>query len=68
MTARSIPIADWAASRYSPPPSMWTLRQWARNGELYPPPEKCGKHWYISEDAQRVTASGLTLVQRLRSA
>jgi predicted site-specific integrase-resolvase len=61
-------LSEWASRHYTPPPSAWVLRQWARNGEIYPPPERCGRHWYVEEDAQRVTAHGLTLVQRLRAA
>lgn len=28
--AKKIPLADWAAMHYDPPPSAWTLRQWVR--------------------------------------
>ena len=62
-----IPLSDWAARHYNPPPSLFTLRQWARSGEIYPPPEKCGKHWYVEEDAMRLK-SGFTLMQRLKAA
>lgn len=74
-TTKLIPITTWAAARYDPPPSDWTLRRWARDGELWPPPEKVGKEWYVRQDARRVSAqpaddaaahAGLSLVERLQ--
>lgn len=65
-----ITLSEWAARNYSPAPSMFTLRQWARSGSIWPAPEKAGKAWYVDENAKRIDAaasSGLTLVQRLQS-
>ena len=53
--AKKIPLADWAAMHYDPPPSAWTLRQWVRAAQIVPAPEKVGKGYYVSSDAQRVT-------------
>lgn len=55
--AKKIPLADWAALHYDPPPSVWTLRQWVRSGQIVPAPEKVGKGYYVSADAQRITDS-----------
>ena len=75
MTAKSIPVADWAAARYDPPPSAWTLREWCRKGEIWPPAERVGKAWYVASNARRLsapavddaaTAVGLSLVERLQ--
>lgn len=52
---KKIPLADWAARHYDPPPSAWTLRQWVRAGQIVPAPEKVGKGYYVAPDAQRVT-------------
>jgi hypothetical protein len=49
-----IPLLEWARKHYSPPPSLYVLRQWARNGEIVPPPERVGKAWHVREDAQRL--------------
>lgn len=68
MTTKSIPLEAWADARYSPPPSAWTLRRWARDGEIHPMPEKVGRTYYVREDARRLTAAPLSLVERLRSA
>jgi predicted site-specific integrase-resolvase len=61
-------LSEWAARHYTPPPSQWVLRQWARNGEIFPPPERCGRHWYVEESAERLTFSRPTLVQRMKAA
>jgi predicted site-specific integrase-resolvase len=63
-------LTEWAAKHYSPPPSLFTLRRWARDGEIWPPPEKVGKHWMVDEAATRRAhnSTPLDLVQRLQSA
>lgn len=65
---KKITLEAWAAKHYDPPPSAWTLRRWARDGELYPAPEKVGKTYYVRETARRVTAPEGSLVDRLREA
>lgn len=54
---KHIPVTAWAASRYDPPPSLWVLRKWCREGEIYPPPEKVGKDWYVQENARRLSTA-----------
>lgn len=49
-----IPLTEWAARRYNPPPPLFTLRRWARDGEIQPAPEKVGKAYYVAEQAERV--------------
>ena len=58
-------LSAWAATQYSPPPSAWTLRQWARDGDIYPPPEKVGRDWYVDPHARRQTAQRPSLVERM---
>jgi hypothetical protein len=62
-----VPLRDWAARRYDPVPSDFTLRRWARDGEITPAPEKVGKHYYVDERAERVNTSPLTLLDRIRA-
>ena len=64
MTPRKIPLSDWAAQHYSPPPSAHILRRWAREGQIYPPPEKVGQTYYVPESARRQTGAP-SLVDRL---
>ena len=65
-----IPLTDWASKHYAPAPSLFTLRRWARDGEIWPAPEKVGKSWMVEESARRLSSSmpgTLTLVDRLRA-
>ena len=83
MTApKMMPLADWAAARYSRPPSPYVLRKLCRAGAFDPPAEKTGRDWYVREDAVLIVAEPsandaqqdqqpaprLTLVQQLRQA
>lgn len=64
-------LLDWAARNYSPPPSLWTLRKWARDGEISPAPEKVGRDYYVEESARRLVGgqpARLSLVDRLKAA
>jgi len=51
---KKIPLTEWAARRYEPPPPLFTLRRWARDGEIQPAPELAGKAYYVLETAERV--------------
>lgn len=63
-----IPLRDWAAKRYSPVPSDFTLRRWARDGEIIPVPEKVGKFYYCDEHAERLGSDAPSLVDRIKQA
>jgi hypothetical protein len=62
-----IPLRDWAAKRYSPIPPDFTLRRWARDGEIVPAPEKVGKFYYVDERAERLNTAPSTLLDRIRA-
>ncbi len=71
-----VTLTAWAAARYDPVPSLWTLRRWAREHELHPAPELVGKTYYVEENARRLTAPPSaapspapkpTLVERLKA-
>lgn len=71
MASPKILLAEWAKLRYDPPPSDWTLRRWARDGELHPPPEKVGRNYYVDPATRRITdyvPAGGRLVDRLGAA
>ncbi|HEY3982470.1 excisionase [Cedecea sp.] len=45
-------LEEWSKRIYSDtPPTLPTLQRWARNGNIYPPPEKHGKQYRVREDA-----------------
>lgn len=54
IVTKKILLTQWADARYDPAPPLFTLRRWARNGEIQPPPEKVGKAYYVRADAERV--------------
>jgi hypothetical protein len=58
-------LEAWAAARYDPPPSLWVLRRWVRDGEIYPPAELVGRTYYVEHNARRTTEAR-SLVERLR--
>ncbi len=60
-----IPLTEWAARNYDPAPSAWVLRKWVREGQIYPPPERVGCGYYVSETARRQVAGRLSLVERI---
>lgn len=64
-----IPLHDWAARQYDPPPSAFTLRRWAREGLICPMPEKVGKSYYVEESARVLTKNGAgSLIDRIMAA
>jgi hypothetical protein len=60
-----IPLLEWGARRYGSLASEYTLRQWAKSGEIYPPPQKVGNRWAVLPTAQRIVDGRLPLVSRL---
>lgn len=47
-----ITLRTWAKRRYPDnPPAIVTLRRWARNGNIYPPPELEGREYRVDPDA-----------------
>lgn len=60
-------LTEWGEARFSPPPSLWTLRQMARRGKIQPRPVKIGKAYYVHPDAQPVDPNRApTIVERLQ--
>jgi len=58
-------LTTWAAKQYDPAPPIYTLRRWAREGEIVPQPELVGKAYYVDENARRLSVPEPTLVERL---
>jgi predicted site-specific integrase-resolvase len=50
-----IPLEDWAQARYpTKTPSIYTLRRWARDGRIFPQPQKHGRTYYVAKNARYV--------------
>jgi hypothetical protein len=52
--APKITLQAWAAPRYSPPPSIKTLRRWVREHRIFPRPELVGRTYYVDPDARYI--------------
>lgn len=64
--AKLLNLQEWASRVYETPPSLSTLRRWAREGRIYPAPEIHGKEYKVSPDAIYVSPSKKN--QRLNTA
>lgn len=66
-----ITLQAWAAAEFDPPPSISTLRQWAKLGLIVPAPIKVGRTWMVESTAQYRVAStpmnGGTMSARART-
>ncbi|SEQ26285.1 Excisionase-like protein [Pseudomonas sp. NFACC02] len=68
-------LEEWATEQFKTPPSMNTLRTWAREGRISPTPVKHGKRYYVDSDAcyrepdkqERIPLGG-SLISRIESA
>jgi len=49
--AKLLTLTEWASETYSQPPSLFTLRRWAREGRIYPCPELHGKEYRLHPEA-----------------
>ncbi|EGT4370535.1 excisionase [Cronobacter malonaticus] len=61
-----ITLTTWAKKTYPDnPPALVTLRRWARNGNIYPPPERHGREYRVTPDAFYISTkkAGASLVQ-----
>ena len=70
-----VTLDEWAAAEFKTPPSPNTLRKWAREGRIAPPPIKHGRSYYVESDAhykeperQPVRIVGGSLISRIERA
>ena len=52
--SRYVTLQEWAGMMFSKIPHNNTLRRWANDGKISPPPRKVGKSWQVKRDAQYV--------------
>ena len=55
--AKLLNLQEWANTTYSTPPSLSTLRRWAREGRIFPAPELHGKEYKVQPGATYVDPS-----------
>jgi hypothetical protein len=61
-----ITITEWAERTYSKPPSRWVLLKWIREGQIYPPPERASRDWFVEPEARRmIEGAKPSLVRRI---
>ena len=48
---KKIRLTAWANQTFDPPPSLHTLRRWARLDRIRPAPEFIGREWRVLENA-----------------
>lgn len=59
-SAPLIPLDTWAAQQFPVgTPHIQTLRRWAREGKISPPPRKHGRAYYVRQDAEYQTDAQL---------
>jgi hypothetical protein len=64
-----VTLTEWAEGKFKTPPSLWTLRQMARNGRFDPPAVKIGREYHVHPQASVVAAVRRpSLVHRLKAA
>jgi hypothetical protein len=51
---RKITLQAWAEMHYDPAPGIGTLRAWARDARILPPPQKIGRTYYVHPDARHI--------------
>ena len=49
---KRVTLEAWAEANFDPPPTIATLRAWARQQRIQPAPIKVGRTWYVAADAQ----------------
>lgn len=68
-------LEEWAAEQFKTPPTLNTLRTWARTGRISPAPIKHGSRYYVEPNAcykepapvERIPL-GSSLISRIASA
>ncbi len=62
-------LEEWCERAYeNKRPTLQTLQRWARNGNLYPAPEKHGKEYRVREDTIYIKPNSMTLSKKILKA
>jgi hypothetical protein len=55
MSAKLTTLETWARTKYGEDaPNIDTLRRWARQGKIFPAPQKQGRAYFLPENAEYV--------------
>lgn len=66
MTPRKITLEAWRTAEYgNDGPTMDTVRRWAREGNIQPPPEKHGRTYYVCPSARYTVTGAKATAKRL---
>ncbi|NIG76745.1 excisionase [Klebsiella sp. Ap-873] len=49
--SKFVTLTAWAEMYYENPPAVVTLRRWARDGNIYPPPQLHGREYRVDPEA-----------------
>lgn len=53
-------LEEWAKAQFGKHvPCLATLRHWARDGQIFPAPQKIGRKWLVDPDAKYVEVGQL---------
>ncbi|MFC0225638.1 excisionase [Serratia aquatilis] len=68
--AKFLTLEEWCNETYSVEtrPSIQTLQRWARNGNIYPAPEKHGRRYRVKPDAIYINPNDLALGKKIKDA
>ncbi len=62
-------LEEWSEKTYeSKRPTLQTLQRWARNGNLYPAPQKHGKEYRVREDAIYIKPNSMSMSTKILKA
>ncbi|QFQ80802.1 excisionase [Vibrio harveyi] len=54
-------LKEWASKEYKTPPSIQTLRTWAKSGQIHPLPKQHGGRWMVEENAKSIGVPAYTI-------
>ncbi|HHQ6537962.1 excisionase [Serratia sp. T13T92] len=63
-------LEEWADEVYTDKsrPTVPTLQRWARNGNIYPTPDKQGRQYFVKPGAIYINPNDLNLGKKIRDA
>lgn len=68
--AKLLTLEEWCDDTYTDgaKPTLQTLQRWARNGNIYPAPEKHGKKYCVKPGAIYINPNDLSLGKKISDA
>ncbi|MDN0124411.1 excisionase [Yersinia aleksiciae] len=67
--AKLLTLEEWCDETYkTDKPTIQTLQRWARNGNIYPVPEKHGKRYRVKPNAIYIDPKDFNLGKKIKDA